>query len=83
MSRCARCGLPTRNYNECADNDGHCYAHVEADSEIIACRDRQIANQASLLRSVTIKLEKAAQEVDDGYNKTALGLISEVLETLS
>jgi len=53
---------------------------------IIGCRDRQIAAQAALLRSVTGKLEEAAEllqtEHSDGA-MSAAALIDSVLEVLS
>lgn len=33
--------------------------------DIIACRDRQIAAQAALLRSVTGKLERIGEQIND------------------
>jgi len=78
MTRCVRCGLE-QDAGELTQR-GECALPQE---RRMACRDREISNLRSLLRSVTIKLEKAAQEVDDGYNKTALELIQQVLETLS
>lgn len=62
MSTCARCG---------ADD---CLARGTAETtaeDVIACRDRQIAAQAALLRSVTGKLEEAGgaiERVRDGLD---------------
>lgn len=88
MSRCARCGLPEASVSCGLENTCQAVSASKVDSNhfgfyIIACRDRQIANQASLLRSVTIKLEKAHQLCADDYPKSAAGLIEQVLEVLS
>lgn len=84
---CARCGLHLTNekWTECGDEDTQ---HSES-GYTLDCRDRQIAAQASLLRSVTVKLEVAAELLD---NETltalpevarAVALIDSVLEILS
>lgn len=54
--------------------------------DIIACRDRQIAAQAALLRSVTGKLEEAAGELasrNDDRLLRPLTLINSALEMLA
>jgi hypothetical protein len=52
----------------------------------VACRDREIANLHSLLRSVTAKLERAADELsgrNDDRLLLPMQLINAVLEVLS
>ena len=78
MSTCARCG-----HEECYSG-----THDDApDEEKLGCRDRQIAAQAALLRSVTGKLEEAAELLQDIANPAAAisarNLIDSVLEVLS
>jgi hypothetical protein len=57
--------------------------------EALACRDRELSNMRSLLRSVTGKLEEAATMLSDidaatcGEVGEPLGLINSVLEILS
>ena len=91
MSRCARCGLEAKYYGgpeycEAYDDDGDISSNEPA---IIACRDRELANLRSLLRSVTGKLEEAATrlaEVDVASCCEApgvLGIVNDVLEALS
>jgi len=86
MTICARCGLP----------DGSLYGNTpavctvkftagtgDAESSIIACRDLELMNLRSLLRSVTGKLEEAAEECANGEPRIAGGIIASVLEILS
>ncbi len=67
MSTCARCGGSE-------DIDAHTLA---------ACRDREIANLHSLLRSVTRRLENARELWNDGHEKAMVAEIDAVLEALS
>ena len=79
MSTCARCGLP----------DSECGAWQQENRHIIACRDRQIAAQAALLRSVTRYLEIASEHLDTSAeempdrNRLAKELVDKVLEWLA
>lgn len=82
VSACARCGLPADGPD--ITGIGRCYARLGSDSGDLACRDRELANLRSLLRSVTGKLEEAAELTH--YNSTAgrvEALINQVLEVLS
>ena len=94
MSRCARCGLEEKQLPLVwAPGVPHafkaCYAGSVLNAShptaifVVECRERQIANQAALLRSVTLKLEKAHQLCADDYPKSAAELIEGVLEVLS
>ena len=85
MSACARCGAPV------GIDSAACSASA-ADAtplEKLRCRDRQIAAQASLLRSVTGKLEEAAtmlaeaKHAEDIDTEGLAALIDSVLEALS
>jgi hypothetical protein len=60
MTRCARCGLEA----DAADLtvSGECPGPAEAR---LQCRDRELANLRSLLRSVTGKLERIGEQVND------------------
>lgn len=63
MSMCARCGLPNGN---AGDEPRACLVHKDDSWEdVVACRDREIANLHSLLRSVTGKLERIGEQVND------------------
>lgn len=78
MSRCARCGD-----SECAwhrDQENGCQS---PNPNTLECRNRELSNLRSLLRSVTIKLETAHELCTDGYPKSAAGVIEGVLEVLS
>jgi hypothetical protein len=86
VSTCARCGV------DIGENVGATCAESAANSEVeesetIACRDRELANLRSLLRSVTGKLEEAAehlQEIDNPVCAIAARmLVDQVLEALS
>lgn len=79
MSTCARCGhRPDGDGKDC-NSDASARLH---------CRDRELANLHSLLRSVTGKLEEAAEILTEGGGSVAaecraLPLIHQVLEVLS
>jgi hypothetical protein len=84
VSRCARCGLQE------GAGPGLCEASSDEPDErgeaTVACRDREIANLHSLLRSVTAKLERAADELsgrNDDRLLLPMQLINAVLEVLS
>lgn len=95
---CARCGLPEcvdrheceRSMGTCS-RCGHspefqCLGRYWGANGQLACRDRQIAAQAALLRSVTGKLEELHTILlDDEYGpkSTPVMLIDSVLEVLS
>ncbi len=60
MTECARCGLEAN-----ADDltlSGECPGPAESR---LQCRDREIANVRSLLRSVTGKLERIGEQIND------------------
>ena len=57
MSTCARCGHPLKSGAECDDGSS---AETEAFIQV-ECRDRELANLRSLLRSVTRRLENARE----------------------
>lgn len=57
MSACAKCGAADCEANELAQP-------FAKPSTVIACRDRELANLRSLLRSVTGKLEKAYDRLE-------------------
>lgn len=67
MTTCARCGLPKFSWqNANAYPAPTCSADESLDDRhLVACRDRQIAAQAALLRSVTGKLEMLLTRLDD------------------
>lgn len=82
MSTCSRCGA--------AD----CKSYIRAQKGfepsallILPCRDRELANLRSLLRSVTGKLENALEHLSDAESSVSVakaeGAISAVLEVLS
>ncbi len=81
---CSRCGLPVGiEPGQCGNGaEGHS-ATVWEQVAIVACRDRQIAAQASLLRSVTGKLEEALEALDAYSPLRAAALIDSVLEAIS
>jgi hypothetical protein len=75
MSTCARCGE-----DDCEAEWGR--------KEALECRDRELANLRSLLRSVTGKLEEAAAELEGQPDDpirwlNARALVDIVLEKLS
>lgn len=83
MSTCARCGM---EQGEWMDAD-KCSAHQdENDVGVIDCRNRELTNLHSLLRSVTGKLEEAHGclfDIDDPAAAiTARNLINQVLDVL-
>lgn len=77
MSSCARCGhRPDGDGKDC-NSDASARLH---------CRDRELANLHSLLRSVTGKLEEAADDLasrNDDRLLRPLTLINSALEMLS
>lgn len=81
---CARCGL--RPATESGTGDA-CFGRLGSDSGDLKCRDRELANLRSLLRSVTGKLEEALEALEaQAQTESALrayGLIDSVLEVLS
>jgi len=85
MSTCARCGLPKGPASEqcAADYDDK---YNPGDNRV-ACRDRELMNLRSLLRSVTGKLERALDLLDfdaSGYSLAqGRAEIESVLELLS
>ena len=92
MSTCAGCGLPKYDWRKAAQGDLTPSPTCDAaegmvDGALVACRDRQIAAQAALLRSVTTKLEEAAELLeppgDLRYAAAARELVVGVLEVLS
>ena len=91
MTTCARCGLPKGTMLQAvggqACSDGDMSALGDDGESTIACRDRQIAAQAALLRSVTGKLEDARALIEDDASpdEAALArqLLDSVLEVLS
>lgn len=89
MSTCARCGLPRYDWRSPNVTPAPtCSAHEDThDIHLLACRDRQLSNQSALLRSVTAKLEEAADLLEPpngaGYVNSARQLVVEVLETLA
>ena len=87
MSKCARCGCLVGVWPDDALSIKHCLAENGNNSDVIDCRNRELANLRSLLRSQTRKLEEAMGElddIDDPYStQRARMLIDSVLETLS
>jgi hypothetical protein len=80
MSACARCGSDDCSAGPPAPGLASTAMHI------IECRDRQIAAQAALLRSVTGKLEEAHDMIDGvpgSDSEHAKKLIASVLEALS
>ncbi len=60
MSRCARCGAPF------GVDTGDCQPLERQDTVAqLACRDRELANLRALLRSVTGKLERIGEQIND------------------
>ena len=86
MSTCARCGceIPSgTGRNECGD-----VIHPDFRADVrVPCRDRELANLRSLLRSVTGKLERALDLLDFDANGYSLAQgraeVESVLELLS
>jgi hypothetical protein len=82
---CARCGQALGEWME-ADK---CSAHQDDNSSgVIDCRNRELANLRSLLRSVTGKLEKAGDLLTQPSlsltdQQSALELVESVMEVLS
>ena len=83
MTTCARCGM-----QDCPDaiaaNGGEAVLPYDGLAAALGCRERELANLRSLLRSVTGKLEQAAELTH--YNGAAgriEALINQVLEALS
>jgi len=60
---CARCGLPLFDINV-VSVAGQCWGEDNG-LGTIACRDRELANLRSLLRSVTGKLEDARERCNE------------------
>ena len=88
MSTCAGCGLPKYDWRKAAQGDLTPSPTCDAaegmvDGALVACRDRQIAAQAALLRSVTTKLELLEPPGDLRYAAAARELVVGVLEVLS
>jgi hypothetical protein len=81
MTRCVRCGLEQAEH---WTDTGRCSAHLpDNDSGVIDCRNRELTNLHSLLRSVTGQLEQASQRCADCQPITAKMVIDSVLEALS
>lgn len=82
MSACARCGLEA-----CPDGDDKLDSlPYDGLAASLGCRERELANLRSLLRSVTGKLEEANEILDGGDRfamEKAAALIDSVLEALS
>jgi hypothetical protein len=84
MSRCARCGLEQEAGE--LSHFGECALPRERQD---ACRDRELANLRSLLRSVTGNLERAAEllqsdtQISIDEMRQAAREIDVVLEVLS
>ena len=81
MTRCARCGL------EQGCGSSLCEASHDDTDELgeatVNCRNRELANLRSLLRSVTGKLEEAAELNEAGEPEASLARIMAALEALS
>jgi hypothetical protein len=87
MSTCARCGVPVGKLpSQCGVGAGWRSDEAEA-CAVIECRDRELLALRSLLRSVTGKLEEAAEELAEApvciQTLNASALIGIVLEVLS
>ena len=78
MSTCSRCGL--EQDAEELTLSGTCALPPE---RIAACRERELANLRSLLRSVTGKLEEALGLIQEEFPSQAAAAIESVLEVLS
>lgn len=82
VANCVRCGLE-QTVGELTGK-GECALPTE---RRMACRDRQIAAQAALLRSVTGKLEDTHDFLAPGASPaevaTARHLVAQILEVLS
>lgn len=77
MNTCARCGsadCDVETRDDCDDQKA---------SDRVACRDRELANLRSLLRSVTRQLENALECILDDRPSSASDDIRAVLEALS
>jgi hypothetical protein len=83
VKRCSRCGLPSEGPD--ITGVGRCYARLGSDSGDLGCRDRELANLRSLLRSVTGQLERAHDwlTIEPTNSKEAAAEIEAVLEVLS
>lgn len=84
-ARCARCGLPCWEIGRSDIPSPTCSAHYGG-TALVLCRDRELANLHSLLRSVTGKLEEAADDLasrNDDRLLRPLATINSVLEVLS
>lgn len=90
MSTCARCGLlEAEDWPSFREEKTLCFARNGYETHTIACRDRELANLRSLLRSVTGKLENTLEllrfDAEHGLPPTnsALELLDSVLGALS
>ena len=84
MSRCSRCGLE----EGCGSSlcEASCDDTEELGEATVNCRNRELANLRSLLRSVKVKLEKTAEELEgiapSVSSESARMLIDQALEAL-
>ncbi len=80
MSMCARCGVYLNDpHKECSDED----TQTSEAAAYQDCLERQLSNLHSLLRSVTLRLEKATEYARDDMAPSAAAQIDAVLEMLS
>lgn len=81
MTTCSKCGvrLTDERYLECADED----TEFSGGAAYTACLERQLANLRSLLRSVTEKLEAAAELNEANELEASLSYIQKALEMLA
>ena len=67
MSTCARCGLPFFSEQVAVTKPATVFCmsnQHESWEDVLNCRNRELANLRSLLRSVTGKLEKAHERLE-------------------
>lgn len=60
MSKCARCGT-----DECRSDNARGHSLGDDVYDIVDCRDRELANLRSLLRSQTLRLERAVEYLQE------------------
>lgn len=77
-TKCARCGLEADAGDLTAG--GVCALPHE---NMMACRDRELANLQTLLRSVLLKLEFARDDLEDGDAQGCRCALDVAIEALS
>ncbi len=74
MSKCAKCGLEAKEGD--LTLSGVCPG-----VDVLACRDRQVAAQSALLKSVTGKLEQARALIEDDASPEEAAVARDLLDS--